>query len=187
MAHRALPRGRELFVVSDGMGSGAGARAESMAAVDLLLSLSAAGYPLDMALSCVNYMRPALEQAESFATMDVLDLDLSSGEASFVKLGAPPSFVLRGGKVHTVYGEALPAGIVAEATPAIHRAVLTENDAVILLTDGTLDALGRDAVDRILVNVGGANTPQDAAESLLAAARAVSDGDDMSVMVVRIA
>ena len=122
-----------------------------------------------------------------FATMDALLFDLSSGEAQFVKYGAPPSYILRGGKVHTLYAEALPAGIVKEARPALHVAPLRRGDTVVLMTDGAFDALGAELSRTLLESVGGANTADDAAQALLLAAREKSGADDMTEIVARIA
>ena len=189
MGQRELEGGKFLCVLSDGMGTGKRAGEESRGTVNMLLDLMETGFPRDRALECVNRLRlsSAGEQGdEMYATVDALRLDLETGEGEFIKCGAPPSFVLREGRVHTVYAEALPAGIVEEAVPAVHKAVLRRNDVVVLLTDGALDALGQDTADEIRINVGGANTPQDAAEALLCAARARNDYDDMSVAVVRL-
>lgn len=182
---KSLPGGQELLVLSDGMGTGKIARRQSVKAVELLLNLYSLGFSREDALACVNQLRQG--DADMYATIDAVHLDLKSGQVEFIKCGAPPCFVLRHGEVYPIYGEALPAGILEEARPAVQRANLNKNDAVVLLTDGALDALGEDTADEIRLNVGSANTPQDAAESLLGAARSRSDADDMSVLVVRVA
>ena len=185
-AEARLPNGRALFALSDGMGSGSAAREESARTLSLLLRLYQAGFERDAALECVNRLLMEQDEAEMYATVDALYLDLATGETEFIKFGAQPSFVLREGRVHTVYAEALPAGILDEASPAVHTATLRRNDAVVLLTDGALDALGEDTESEILSCVGAANTCEDAARSLLYAARDHGAEDDMTVMVVRI-
>ncbi len=182
--HKALPGGQELFVLSDGMGTGVKARQKSDDAVAMLLELYSVGLTRENTLSCVNRLHSGKD--EMYATLDAVLINLESGEAEFIKCGAPPCFVLRNGNVYPVRGEALPAGILSEAQPAVHRATLQRHDTLVLLTDGTLDALGEDISDEIRRNVECANTPQDAANSLLMAARARSVHDDMSVMVARV-
>ncbi len=186
-AQISLPGGRSLFVLSDGMGSGAAAREQSAATVDLLCRLYEAGYERDTALECVN--RLLMQRGggqDMYATVDALHVNLDSGAVEFIKFGAPPSFVLREGRVHTVYAEALPAGILDEAAPAVHTATLRRNDAVVLLTDGALDALGEDTAQEIITCVGGANTCEEAARALLCVARERGSADDMAVLVVRL-
>ena len=184
-AHTSLPDGRALFALSDGMGSGSAARAQSTATLDMLCRLYETGFDRDTALECVNRLLMQHGGQDMYATVDALHVNLANGAAEFIKFGAPPSFVLREGQVHTVYAEALPAGILDEAAPAVHAATLRRNDSVVLLTDGALDALGEDTAQEILSCVGGANTCEEAARSLLAAARERGHTDDMSVLVVR--
>ncbi len=180
-------REQVVLLLSDGMGSGDEAHQESAAAVALLGDLLSIGFALCEALECVNRLLMQRTSGDMFATMDALLFDRTSGQAQFVKYGAPPSYILRGGKLHTLYAEALPAGIVKEARPALHIAPLKKGDAVILMTDGAFDALGAELSRTLLEQVGAANTADDAAQSLLLAAREKSGADDMTVIVARIA
>ncbi len=180
-----LPGGFALFALSDGMGSGAAARGQSAQAIQLLLKLYEIGFERDTALECVNRLLMAEGHADMYATLDALLVNLNTGEAEFIKFGAPPSFVLRDGRVHAVHAEALPVGILDEAAPAINLASLKRNDVVILLTDGALDALKEHATEEILRCVGGANTCDEAAKSLLAAAWSCNAADDITVLVAR--
>lgn len=182
----SLPNGQMLYVLSDGMGSGMAAHDQSLAAVQMLLKLYSVGYDRDNALECVNRLLRGKGAEDMYATLDALHLDLRTGKAEFIKYGASPSFVLREGKVHTIYAEALPAGVLDDAMPAVHAATLRRDDAVVLVSDGTLDALGEDTKEEILREVGGANTCEDAAEALLSSARARGAADDMTVMVIRL-
>lgn len=177
-----------VLLLSDGMGSGGEAHRESAAAVALLGDLLSIGFALGEALECVNrLLMQRADLSDMFATMDVLLFDLANGQAQFVKYGAPPSYILRDGKIHTLYAEALPAGIVAEACPALHAASLRRGDSVVLMTDGAYDALGSELSRALIDRVGSANTADDAAHALLMAAREKSEADDMTVIVARIA
>lgn len=186
MGERQLANGKAIFALSDGMGSGMKAKKESEHTLDLLFQLYQAGFEGDTALPCVNRLLKNRSDQEIYATLDMLSLDLESGHAEFIKFGAPASFVLRAGTVHTVYAEALPAGIIDEALPAIHAAHIQKGDTIILMTDGMFDVFGDDIGNEILVCVGGANTVKDGAQALLASARMRHPQDDMSVMVIRI-
>lgn len=179
--------GRVLLLLSDGMGSGMEAHKESTAAVALLGDLLGVGFALPEALECVNRLLISRNAGvDMFATLDVMVMDLENGEARFVKYGASPSYILRQGKVYTLYAEALPAGILEEAQPAIHVVKLKRSDAVVLMTDGVSDALGSGLTAAIIEEVGRANTSDDAAQALLSVAREKSDADDMSVIVARV-
>lgn len=179
--------GKLALLLSDGMGSGHAAHGESAAAIALFGDLLSIGFALGEALECVNrLLMQRAADADMFATMDALVFDLAQGRAQFIKYGAPPSYILRNGSVHTLYAEALPAGIVKEARPALHEAALKRGDTVVLMTDGAYEALGAELTRSLIEDVGGANTADDAAQTLLLHAREKSGADDMSVIVARI-
>ena len=179
--------GRNLLLLSDGMGSGATAHRESAAAVALLGDLLSIGIGEAAALECVNRLLMLRSEEEMYATLDMLLFDPATAKARFFKQGAPPSYVLRAGRVHTIHAETLPVGILTEATPvAPKEAVLLRGDAIIMMTDGLFDSLGQELFAAIIERVGGANTAQCAAESLLAYAAERGRWDDMSVIVARV-
>lgn len=180
--------GQHLLLLSDGMGSGATAHKESAAAVALLGDLLSIGVEETAALECVNRLLMLKNQEEMYATLDLLLFDPATARARFFKQGAPPSYVLRAGRVHAIHAETLPVGILTEAAPAVpQEAALLRGDAVIMMTDGLLDGLGRDLYAAIIEEAGSANTAQGAADSLLLRAGAQGRWDDMSVIVARIA
>ena len=178
--------GELLLLMSDGMGTGVCARRESSAAVAIFGDLLSVGFAPEEAQECVNRLLMLKGEREMYATLDALLIDLENGRARFIKYGAPPAYILRGGRIHTVYAEALPIGILPEAQASVHECGLRRGDAVILMTDGLFDALGTELFAAIIERVGGANTVDDAAEALLAAGRERSGADDMSVLVARI-
>lgn len=183
---RRLPMGRVLYAISDGMGAGESARSESQAAIRLLFDLYDSGFSRDVALESVNRLLLKREQ-DMYATLDALYLNLRSGQAEFIKCGAPPTFVYRADCLHTVAAEALPAGIVDEATPAIQRARIRKNDAIIMFSDGALDALGERTQQAICEALDDVPDSKTAADRLLEAALASGAEDDMTVMVIQIA
>ena len=186
MALREMP-GSHLLLLSDGMGSGALAHRESAAAVALLGDLMRIGVEAEAALECVNRLLMLRSEDDMYATLDMLLFDPATAKARFFKQGAPPSYVLRGGRVHAVHAETLPVGILSEAAPAApQEAALLRGDAVIMMTDGLFDALGQELFASIIEGVGGANTAQDAADALLYYGTQRSPADDMSVIVARV-
>jgi hypothetical protein len=178
--------GKMLFMLSDGMGCGEQAHAVSAAAVALLGDLVCIGFDIGPALDFVNRMLIEKGTDDLYATMDALLFDMNSGSATFIKYGAPASYILREGKVHTVYAEALPAGIIKSAEPAVQCVSLNHGDTVVLMTDGVSDALGSSLIASVTEKVAYPNTEKEAAESLLDSARGQGAPDDMSVIVVRI-
>lgn len=186
VGERRMERGHVLYAVSDGMGTGEDARAESDAALALLFDLYEAGFTRDVALESVNRLLLS-KGKDMYATLDAVHIDLKTGDAEFMKYGAPPSFIYRGKSLHTVQAEALPAGILHEAIPAIAKTKLRRDDAIILFSDGVLDALGEGTGAAVGEALSEAESSQEAAKLLLSRARQLRREDDMTVMVIRIA
>ena len=183
---RHLENGKVLYALSDGMGMGEKAKLESQSAIRMLFDLYSIGLDRDIALAGVNKLL-LKQKADMYATLDAVSIDLKSGNAEFIKYGAPPTFILRNGRVHQVDSEALPAGIVPDAVPAISTATLRKRDAVVLFSDGALDALGEDTKAAICESLEGSMDPAMAANRLLRRAREKGQEDDMTVMVIKIA
>lgn len=175
-----------LAAISDGMGSGSAARRESSQAVDLLADLVTCGFRLDEAADCVNRLLLLREGGENYATLDAILFDPMNGTMSIAKHGAPPCWLLRGGKVSTLYAEALPVGIVEEAKTAVCTVKMRRGDAVVMMSDGAADAFGEELAASIEENAG-REEPKLCAELLAGLASGLSGGrDDCSVIVAHI-
>lgn len=174
-----------IFVLSDGMGTGEAAHRESSTAAALLADMLCVGYGEEEAQSGVNGLM-MLSGEETYATLDAALIDLMTGELRMLKFGAPPSYILRDGRVRLIESPALPAGILPEAQAGYACAQLKRGDAFIMMTDGLMDALGMELVASIVERVGGANTVQDAAEALIEGAVERGYADDMSALVLRV-
>ena len=74
------------------------------------------------------------------STIDLLRVDLFTGQAEVYKYGAAPTYVRKGkdGKVTRITGASLPAGLVGGegAAPDMTRLELAAGDWVLLATDG---------------------------------------------------
>ncbi len=176
--------GHVCFALSDGMGRGKSAREESEAAIDLLFRLYHAGMRRELIYENVNRMLLARNDTEMYATLDAVSIDLNTGEAELLKYGAPPSFLLRNGKVKPIFGQALPCGILAEAKPSVIRLKLKPNDRLVLCSDGVQDVL-REGPENAIRSVSGAYEAM--GDRLLALAKKEGSADDMTVMVIRVA
>lgn len=174
-----------IFILSDGMGTGEAAHRESAMAAALLGDMLSVGYDEDAAQRGVNDLM-LLSGEETYATLDAALIDLMTGEMRMLKFGAPPSYILREGRVRAVESPAPPAGILEGARAGAGSAQLKRGDALVMMTDGLMDALGMELFASIVELVGGANTPEDAAEALVARALERGYNDDMSVLVARV-
>lgn len=192
--HQRLDASRALLALSDGMGSGAAARAESRSALSLLEGALRAGYARQDALRTVNGLLMACRGDEMYATMDLCVIDLDSGEAAFEKLGACPSFILRAGKCRRIGGDALPLGIVDAVRPRALAARLLPGDMLLMVSDGITDAFGGEDGPLLralggLAPPGGTAEPQQLAQTLLRRALERAGGaalDDMTVLAATV-
>ena len=137
---RALPGGRHVLALSDGMGSGISARQESHAALELMVESLRAGYTRAQALDVVNALMLMCTGREMYATMDLCVCDLHSGETAFEKLGACASYIVRDGEVRTIGADTLPVGVLPDVESRSLRMTLQAGDVVVMMTDGVRDA-----------------------------------------------
>ena len=136
-----LPDGNMVFILSDGMGKGEKAAAESGAAVAKLKKLLKSGQSVSASIKTLN--RILIEHSgeeENFATIDLTIIDKNTGKARFYKMGASASFVVRKGRVRRIQRPALPVGI----SPTIRSSCITiglePGDTVVMLSDGITEA-----------------------------------------------
>ena len=186
----SLPNGELLLALSDGMGSGKGAFGESQVVIELLEQMTEAGFSKISALKLINslYMPEAVQT--SFATADVVVLDLYQGSCQFMKNGAAATWIRRGKGVERIEGQALPVGVYQEAEPYFEKTEIYSGDYAIMMTDGIVDAFaGREEeLERLLQEQRIVN-PQELAEYIVDEAVAQSGGkvnDDMSVVVAAV-
>lgn len=184
-------RGMAWMAVSDGMGMGERASEESRTAIELLEQFAEAGFPKETAVQLINSVLLLRHAEENYATLDLCSVDLYSGQAEFVKLGAAASYICRGGRVISVYAHSLPAGILERIPVEKNDMLLKDGDLILLLTDGITDAFGGESetaawIQEHFLQHGFAN-PQDAADFILQAAKEMprTATDDMTVLAAR--
>lgn len=188
-----LKGGRMALLLSDGMGTGPRAAKESSTVVSLLEHLLESGFNQELAVKTVNSVMMLRPNEETFSTIDLAVLDLYTGDGSFLKIGAVPSYLVRGKRVSLVKTNSLPVGVVDNIQFASVNRILEEGDLLVMVSDGILDAYNG-SVDKeewlsdVLRDVG-IMPAQDVADALLALARKVSGGsihDDMTVISARL-
>jgi len=176
-------------ILSDGMGSGHEAAKESVATVRILESFLRSGVSPDLAMKMLNSVM-LLKNGEDwgYATVDLMCIDLFTGETCFYKYGAAPSYVKNGKLIRRVRGESLAAGLCAGecAAPDIVRMRLKPGSLALIASDGVLTADNDKWLRVLLSNWEGNDTKTLAKEALQTAIREFGCEDDMTVLVVRV-
>ncbi len=134
-----LSGGRQVLVISDGMGTGDRARKEADLTVDLIRDILECGFDERFAANVVNYLLLMNRQEEMYATVDLCLFDLYRGEAEFIKLGASPSYLCSKDGVKVISGNSMPLGMTAEADVVSFKEEINIGDIIVMLSDGLLD------------------------------------------------
>ncbi len=126
-------------LLSDGMGSGREAALTSRMTSTVLHKLLLGGAAKDSSITLLNSLLRN-KGIECFATLDLLEIDLLSGSASFTKSGAVPSYILRDGSLFKVTSDSMPIGITRETEAEEIRFTLTAGDIIVMMSDGVVDS-----------------------------------------------
>ena len=175
-------------ILADGMGTGDEAAEDSRRVIAILEKFLRSGLDGAVAMKLLNSVL-LLRDGESwgFATVDLMCIDLFSGDTCFYKYGAAPSYVLGGKSIRRVRGETLAAGLSAgEGTaPDVVRMRLKPGCTAVIATDGVLVDAEDDWLKALLLR--GFDDMKALARSVLKEAESQYGAtDDMTVVTVRV-
>lgn len=128
-----------VLLLSDGMGSGKEAFAQSCWTLTLLQKLLRAGVRAEGALGMVHSSLRLANEDVAFATADLCSIDLFTGKARFIKAGALSSFILRGDRIIEVSAVSMPLGATEHPDMAATTHSLKEGDLILLISDGAYE------------------------------------------------
>jgi stage II sporulation protein E len=179
--------GRQIAIISDGMGTGGRAAVDGAMASGILSRLIKAGIGFDAALKIVNSALLVKSGDESLATIDLAALDLFSGNVEFMKAGAPVSLLRKSGRAVIIDAPSLPIGILNDINFTKSSDSLSDGDLLILLSDGALAAGDEWLCDTVEEWRG--QVPQELAEEIVTQAiarRGDGHDDDITALVIKI-
>ncbi len=187
-----LNEGKELVVLSDGMGVGEKAREESNTAVKLLLDLLESGFNKELALKTINSVLLLRSRNESFTTMDMMLIDLYNAELDFIKIASAPTFLKRGKQISVLSSSSLPIGILEEVEVNTESRSLMPRDLILMVSDGVMEASreqnGEIWIPRLLAQIRETD-PQVIAQMVINRALSLAagkPGDDMTAICLRL-
>jgi len=169
------------LLLCDGMGTGPAASAEAGAAIEILRTLLQSGVEPDDAMKLLNGIY-ILRDDGGFATVDLLQADLVTGEAQLFKWGAAPSYLKRKGKVEKI-GTASPPpglGVGEEHRPEGAKLSLAKGEMLVLVTDGA----GGESAERFIRQYGGLS-PRELASGVVSCSTQGEDDRTAAVLALR--
>ncbi len=183
--------GQVIMSLSDGMGSGKGAEEESRQVIELTQRLLEAGFSTRAALKMVNTVLLLTGISQHPATLDMCCIDLKSGILEAMKLGAAATYILSEKGVELLEAGEVPMGILNPVEPVLLSKKLWDDNRIIMVSDGILDALPDDDKELMLKDFIArmpVKNPQDMADRILLFARSFTEtaADDMTVLTAGI-
>ncbi|MDR1101405.1 MAG: SpoIIE family protein phosphatase [Clostridiales bacterium] len=178
---------KAVLTLSDGMGTGDTASRYSGAAVELMEMFLHAGLSKNSAFGLVNSVL-MLGDDETFATIDVAIIDLITGQAEFIKMGANTGYIAQqnGGRteVKTLLSSSLPAGILRVVDAESSTCHVDAGDYVIMMSDGVESPQNAWVKGFLYGTFAERTDPQSLAEAIVK--NAPDTRDDMLVVVCEI-
>ncbi len=175
----------------DGMGSGEDAALTSHLCSIFLEKMLSCGNKKAITLEMLNHFLTS-RTTECFATVDLVEIDLVLGVASFLKSGAVPSYVIRNRHLYKISSGTFPIGILPEVSVEVTEFELCDGDVILICSDGVssdietqenenpqwfVDFISREWTDDLDMM----------AEKIIHAANSASDkADDMTVELIRV-
>jgi len=147
-----------------------------------------AGTDQDAAIQLLNNDL-AVSVGQNMSTLDMCTMDLYSGMCRFRKAGAATTFLKSNSYVEQIQITSLPLGIFQERENQVVVREIIENDYIIMVTDGIIDALEdgyEEVLQRYIEDIPNVS-PGEMAQRILQFALHISGGrvaDDMTVLVL---
>lgn len=129
-------------MICDGMGSGKDAALCAGICSSFAQKMLFAGNRADITLRMLNnFLRSENcdNGKECSVAIDLFELDLMRGTASFIKSGAVPTYILREGKVYKVSSRTMPIGIIKVPDIKISKLDMQKGDIVVMISDGCIE------------------------------------------------
>lgn len=131
--------GTAMLAISDGMGNGMLAHAESSMALKVMKCILNFGVPVVDAIKILADLKQQTNIEERFFSLDLCFIDKENGKAHFYKQAATTTFLLRNGKVNRIEMSGLPIGATQVSEIDQTSIDLRIGDIIIMCSDGIVD------------------------------------------------
>ena len=177
-------------ILSDGMGSGEKACADSETVIDMAEKFMEADFSIEKTVQMINDVLLAASEDSNMSTLDLCSVDLHTGCSSFVKIGSACTYIKRENKVEKIPSVSLPLGIFHQLDVTTQIRYLTSGDYIIMLSDGIADCLSLGEGDLFieeLISEIMYHSPGEIANCIMKYVISLNKGkvrDDMTVLVM---
>jgi len=127
-------------ILCDGMGSGNEALYESRTTAGLLREFINANIKIETAIKMINSSLALKTKHEVFSTVDLLEINLLTGETHIYKVGSAQSYMRISGKAETIFSKTLPIGIIENVNITHEKRKLSGDDVIVMVSDGISEA-----------------------------------------------
>ena len=128
--------GAAYVTLSDGMGTGRDAAAQSRLVVGLFRRLVTSGVDFGSAIKLINSVMVTKSHDESFATLDAVRIDLDECGLTVIKSGAAATLIRHRGSVLKITSPTFPIGIYESSEVFVRECGFEVGDIVIMFSDG---------------------------------------------------
>ncbi len=174
------------LLLCDGMGSGEGAARASAAAAGIMQKLLRAGVSPELSLRMLGDVMLLKNEGDTDAsTVDLMCVDLFTGEARVFKYGAAPSYVKHGGAVRRFGSASFSAGLLLGRNGSgASSTKLAPGDLAVLVTDGVIPGGDDKWLTGLIASYSG-DDPKELSRAILrSAVERGGCGDDMTAVVI---
>ena len=132
--------GKAYIYISDGMGSGSRAALDSEISSRLFIRLIRSGMGCSGAVKLINSIMLTKPSDESFATLDIAQIDLDTGDMTIYKSGAAATLIRYSDAVVMYSLASNPVGIIPDPMTGRKDCKLRGGDVVAMMSDGVPEA-----------------------------------------------
>ena len=182
--------GYYMAILSDGMGSGEKACADSEVVVDMAEKLMDAGFSIETTVQMINDALLAGAENMNMSTLDLCGVDLYEGVATFVKIGSACTYIKNGDEVEKLSSSSLPLGIFHKQDIELIKRDIHDGDYIVMLSDGIMDCIQSQQGEAFMTDLISElqfERPNEIANCIMKYVLNVSKGrirDDMTVLVM---
>ncbi len=139
------------MMISDGMGTGEGAKVQSNAVIKLLELFIKSGIDVHSAVSAIDMMISTGNSDVVTSTIDICKIDKNNMKAYFIKMGAVPSFIISQNEIKIVEINFPPVGVSSELKDLswkVSECDIYPGDCIVMITDGIYDGFQNAGVNK---------------------------------------